>query len=117
LKTKFQTADKPVGERKFNGERSWCYSTGPAGMWAGRECGTRVRCARTSSRDEHRDDRRFQSIALTPAGRRLIPELAALADQNDEEFFRPLSTGERAALIAMMKKLVQAHRLQTLPTE
>ena len=69
------------------------------------------------TRRNRSDDRRFQSIALTPAGRRLIPELAALADQNDEEFFHPLSTGERAALIATMKKLVQAHGLQTLPTE
>jgi len=69
------------------------------------------------TRRERRDDRRFQSIALTAGGRRLIPQLAALADQNDEEFFHPLLTGERAALIAMMKKLVQAHGLQTLPTE
>jgi DNA-binding MarR family transcriptional regulator len=69
------------------------------------------------TRRERSDDRRFQSIALTAAGLRLIPQLAALADQNDEEFFHPLSTGERAALIATMKKLVQAHRLQTLPTE
>jgi DNA-binding MarR family transcriptional regulator len=69
------------------------------------------------TRRERSDDRRFQSIALTPAGRRLIPQLAALADQNDEEFFRPLSAGERAALIATMKKLVQAHDLQTQPTE
>ncbi len=69
------------------------------------------------TRRERSDDRRFQSIALTAAGRRLIPRLAALADQNDEEFFHPLSAGERAALIAMMKKLVQAHGLQTLPTE
>lgn len=69
------------------------------------------------TRRERNDDRRFQSIALTAAGRRLIPQLAALADQNDEEFFHPLSTGERAALIAAMKKLVQAHSLQTLPTE
>ena len=45
------------------------------------------------------------------------PQLAALADQNDEEFFHPLSARERAALIATMKKLVQAHGLQTLPTE
>ena len=63
------------------------------------------------------DDRRFQSIALTAAGRKLIPHLAALADQNDEEFFHPLAAGERAALIVTMKKLVQAHGLQTLPTE
>jgi DNA-binding MarR family transcriptional regulator len=69
------------------------------------------------TRRERSDDRRFQSIALTAAGRRLIPQLAALADQNDEEFFHPLSAGERAALIATMKKLVQAHGLQTLPTE
>jgi DNA-binding MarR family transcriptional regulator len=69
------------------------------------------------TRRHRSDDRRFQSIALTPAGRRLIPQLAALADQNDEEFFHPLSARERAALIATMKKLVQAHGLQTLPTE
>jgi DNA-binding MarR family transcriptional regulator len=69
------------------------------------------------SRRERSDDRRFQSIALTAVGRRMIPQLAALADQNDEEFFHPLSVGERAALIATMKKLVQAHGLQTLPTE
>jgi DNA-binding MarR family transcriptional regulator len=69
------------------------------------------------TRRERSDDRRFQSIALTAAGRRLIPQLATLADQNDEEFFHPLSALERAALIATMKKLVQAHGLQTLPTE
>jgi DNA-binding MarR family transcriptional regulator len=69
------------------------------------------------TRRERGDDRRFQSIALTASGRRLIPRLAALADQNDEEFFHPLSAGERAALIATMRKLVQAHGLQTLPTE
>ena len=69
------------------------------------------------ARRERSDDRRFQSIALTAAGRRLIPQLAALADQNDQEFFHPLLDKERAALIVMMKKLVQAHGLQTLPTE
>jgi len=69
------------------------------------------------TRRDRTDDRRFQSIALTAEGRRLIPALAALADKNDEEFFQPLLTAERAALIATMKKLVQAHGLQTLPTE
>jgi DNA-binding MarR family transcriptional regulator len=70
-----------------------------------------------AARQNRSDDRRFQSIALTAAGRRLIPQLAALADQNDEEFFQPLSSGERTVLIATMKKLVQANSLQTLPTE
>jgi DNA-binding MarR family transcriptional regulator len=69
------------------------------------------------ARRERSDDRRFQSIALTAAGRRMIPQLAALADQNDDQFFHPLSAKERAVLIQIMKKLVQAHRLQTLPTE
>jgi DNA-binding MarR family transcriptional regulator len=69
------------------------------------------------TRQDRSDDRRFQSIALTAAGRRLIPQLAALADQNDEEFFHPLSARERAALIATMKKLAEAHGLQRLPTE
>jgi len=69
------------------------------------------------TRRDRSDDRRFQTIALTAAGRRLTPQLAALAEQNDEEFFHPLSPGERAALIATMKKLVDAHGLQTLPTE
>jgi DNA-binding MarR family transcriptional regulator len=69
------------------------------------------------TRRERADDRRFQSIALTAAGLRLLPQLATLADENDEEFFHPLTARERAALIATMRKLVRAHDLQTLPTE
>ena len=69
------------------------------------------------TRQERSDDRRFQSIALNSTGRRLVPLLAALADENDEKFFDPLSDRERAALVATMKKLVQAHGLQTLPME
>ncbi len=69
------------------------------------------------TRQERSDDRRFQSIALTVAGRRLVPALAALADENDEEFFHPLTARERAELIATMKKLVRANNLDKLPTE
>jgi DNA-binding MarR family transcriptional regulator len=69
------------------------------------------------TRRDRSDDRRFQSIALTAAGRRLVPKLAALADENDEEFFGPLTAGERTALMATMRKLVEAHGLQTLPIE
>jgi hypothetical protein len=47
----------------------------------------------------------------------LVPALAALADENDEEFFHPLSAAEREALIVTLKKLVQAHGLQKFPTE
>jgi DNA-binding MarR family transcriptional regulator len=69
------------------------------------------------TRQDRRDDRRFQDIALTPAGQRLVPSLAALADQNDEEFFHPLSAKERETLITTLKKLVLAHGLHKLPTE
>src|SRR6201987_5541305 len=34
------------------------------------------------TRRERNDDRRFQSIALTGTGQRLLPQLAILADQN-----------------------------------
>jgi DNA-binding MarR family transcriptional regulator len=69
------------------------------------------------TRQDRSDDRRFQDIALAPAGQRLVPSLAALADQNDEEFLHPLSAKERQMLIATLKKLVLAHRLHKLPTE
>jgi DNA-binding MarR family transcriptional regulator len=70
-----------------------------------------------ATRQESSGDRRYQDIALTVAGRRLVPVLAALADQNDEQFFRPLSVREREALVATLKKLVQANGLHQLPTE
>lgn len=72
---------------------------------------------RLVTRKDRMDDRRFQDIALTAAGRKLIPGLAALADQNDEEFFAPLTKSERETLLATLKKLVQAHGLHRFPTE
>jgi DNA-binding MarR family transcriptional regulator len=69
------------------------------------------------SRKEGSDDRRYQRIALTPAGRRLVPILAAIADRNDHEFFKPLTGKEQQALVTTLKKLVHAHDLHKLPTE
>jgi DNA-binding MarR family transcriptional regulator len=69
------------------------------------------------SRKEGNDDRRYQRIALTPAGRRLVPKLAAIADSNDQEFFSPLTAREHETLVATLKKLVHAHDLHKLPTE
>jgi DNA-binding MarR family transcriptional regulator len=67
-------------------------------------------------RQERTDDRRCQEVDLTVAGRRLVPTLAAIADENDEEFFTPLSMKERESLVATLKKLVQAHGLNRIPT-
>lgn len=62
-------------------------------------------------------DRRFQSLALTPAGRALAPELAALADRNDEEFFGHMTPAARRSLEDAMKDLVRRHGLKSTPVE
>ncbi|MDE3199944.1 MAG: winged helix-turn-helix transcriptional regulator [Acidobacteriota bacterium] len=67
-------------------------------------------------REDRMDDRRYQDVALTAAGSKLVPVLAELADGNDEEFFQVLPAGERAALLETLKKLVEKNRLHTLPT-
>jgi DNA-binding MarR family transcriptional regulator len=63
------------------------------------------------------DDRRYQTLALTTAGRSLVPSLAKLADENDEQFFAALSPKQRKRLVNTLKKLVHANHLSTLPTE
>jgi len=72
---------------------------------------------RLVSRRRRTDDRRYQDVALTAAGRRLVPALAVIADQNDKEFLRALSAREHETLVATLKKLVQAHGLHRIPTE
>ena len=61
-------------------------------------------------------DLRSHRLALTREGRRLVPELAALADRNDLEFFGHLSAAERAAIEDAMKEIVRRLELRTLPT-
>lgn len=72
---------------------------------------------RLLTRKECSDDRRFQVVALTPAGTQLVPKLATLADENDAEFFSVLSASERTGLITVLKKLAEAKDLRKLPTE
>jgi DNA-binding MarR family transcriptional regulator len=68
-------------------------------------------------RGPSRDPGRGQLLALRPAARALVPDLAALADRNDAEFFAPLSGDEREQLGRLLRKLTHAHRLATPPTE
>ncbi len=60
-------------------------------------------------------DRRFQSLALTPAGRKVIPVLAALADRNDEEFFGHLTQPQRSELVELLKEIVRRRDLKYVP--
>lgn len=63
------------------------------------------------------DDGRAQTLALTPAGRGLLPELAALADQNDAEFFGGLTGAERQTLERLLKRLVDHGRMTGMPVD
>lgn len=68
-------------------------------------------------RREREGDRRYQAVALTPRGRRLVPTLAKLADENDDACFAPLTASERSSFLATLQKLVAAHNLNEVPTE
>ena len=69
------------------------------------------------ARTHAKDDRRYQTLTLTTSGRSLVPTLAKLADENDEQFFAALSPKQRKRLVNTLKKLVEANHLSTLPTE
>jgi DNA-binding MarR family transcriptional regulator len=62
-------------------------------------------------------DRRFQTLALTRQGRALTPKLAALADQNDDEFFAPLDRATREAIETAMKEIVRRMGLRAAPVD
>jgi DNA-binding MarR family transcriptional regulator len=59
---------------------------------------------------------RDQRLVLTPAGRALVPRLAALADANDAYFFGHLDAQARDAVLRVMRELVERHGLKEVPT-
>jgi DNA-binding MarR family transcriptional regulator len=62
-------------------------------------------------------DRRFQTLALTRQGRATAPKLAALADENDEEFFADLDPATRETIDAAMKDIVRRKGLRATPVD
>lgn len=62
-------------------------------------------------------DRRRQTLSLSAAGRRLVPQLAALAEANEREFFGHLPKPAVDLLIARMRALVEHHGLRSIPVE
>lgn len=60
-------------------------------------------------REGAESDKRFLRISLTKEARELIPELASLADDNDEEFFKALSDKEREGLLNLIKLLLKSN--------
>lgn len=62
-------------------------------------------------------DKRGQSLVLTAAGRKLVPALARLADDNDAAFFGHLTAGERQSLMRAMQGIVRRRDLKTVPID
>ena len=68
-------------------------------------------------RKASRDDGRAQTLALTAQGKKLVPELAALADQNDAEFFGQLTKSERGTLERLLKRMVAQEHMTAMPVD
>lgn len=64
-----------------------------------------------------KEDRRSQTVTLTESGRKLVPTLARLADENDAEIFGHLDEHERAALLATLKRIAHHHGLKGVPVD
>jgi DNA-binding MarR family transcriptional regulator len=62
-------------------------------------------------------DRRYQALALTAEGRALVPDLSALADRNDTEFFGHLAPHERDAIETAMKVIIRRLGLKFVPVD
>jgi DNA-binding MarR family transcriptional regulator len=61
-------------------------------------------------------DKRSHTLAITGAGRELVPQLAALADENDALFFGHLSPHERQTLQDILGKITRQAGIRTPPT-
>lgn len=68
-------------------------------------------------REENADDRRAHRLALTPAGRMLVPRLARIADANDASLFGVLTPDERRRLEKLLRKIAVAHELKNVPID
>ncbi|MCR6735525.1 MAG: MarR family transcriptional regulator [Afipia sp.] len=67
------------------------------------------------TRTASKDDGRYQALALTAKGSALVPELAALADDNEAEMFGHMKAAERKTIEKAMKEFVRVHGLRTIP--
>ena len=68
-------------------------------------------------RAESRQDKRAHSLSLTTLGRAKIPVLAALADENDAEFFGVLTKKEHETLDRILKFLAERQGLKATPVD
>lgn len=62
-------------------------------------------------------DNRVQLLSVTRQGARILPELAAIADRNDQQLFDCLNAAERASLRRLLEKIANFHQIGTVPVE
>jgi len=62
-------------------------------------------------------DSRFRLLSLTRAGRRSLPVLSEIADQNDARYFDCLSAREKSILRELLVKLADHNHIHDVPTE
>jgi DNA-binding MarR family transcriptional regulator len=62
-------------------------------------------------------DGRAHTLGLTTKGRGLIPKLAALADQNDAEFFDHLTAQDRTTVERILREIVKIRGLKSIPLD
>lgn len=78
---------------------------------------TRLETKKLIKRLTLEEDKRTQKIMLTASGRKLVPKLAALADQNEAVFFGHLTERQYEELTQAMKRIVNLHGLKQLPVD
>ncbi|MDW5267953.1 MULTISPECIES: MarR family winged helix-turn-helix transcriptional regulator [Acidobacteriaceae] len=67
--------------------------------------------------DAKEGDSRFRLLSVTRAGRRSLPVLATIADQNDARYFDCLSAREKNVLRKLLIKLADHNHIHDVPTE
>ncbi len=67
--------------------------------------------------DAKEGDSRFRLLSITRAGRRNLPVLAEIADQNDARYFDCLNAKEKSVLRKLLIKLVDHNGINNVPTE
>ena len=58
-------------------------------------------------------DRRSVGLRLTSAGKKLVPKLAKLADENDEAFFHTLAARQRQEFLIVIQHLLTTNGWET----
>lgn len=62
-------------------------------------------------------DNRVQQLFLSAPGRRTLPQLAEIADRNDESFFACLDAGEKTIFRQLLQKLTDSNQIRDVPIE